>query len=99
MIREIKIVRREYSEIPMDLKNRTYECLKQSKLDQGEWNSYGRRYSIRGLHNLNRTPGIKLLPEDGIEKDLREYEELQKNSSLERKGLLRQVLNKTNLNN
>ncbi|MAH03538.1 hypothetical protein CMI39_01995 [Candidatus Pacearchaeota archaeon] len=73
MIRAIKIIRKDDG-ISKNLMKRIYEGLKKSNFPEEEWNLHGRRYSIKGLDNLSKTPGIKLFLGEGIEEDLKEYD-------------------------
>jgi len=75
---ELKIIRADFG--TGALENRIYEALRKSELpcSLGRWNQHGRRYNIKGLYNLIRTPGIKATFTDSIENDYREFEERRK---------------------
>ena len=77
---EIKIRRIDVGGEELPLEMRVYEAVRKSELpcSQGEWNSRGREYSIKGLHNLMRTSSIRATFENSIEEDLKMYEEKRK---------------------
>ena len=70
---ELKVKRADLV-VPEDIFQRTYEALRRPRhpVSQEErWNPHGKKYGIKGLHNLERTPGVKIAEfEDGIERGL-----------------------------
>ena len=71
---EIKVIRADLGS--GFLETRMYEALRKSRLpcSLGRWNQHGRKYNIKGLYNLVRTPEIEAIFDDNIEADLRAYE-------------------------
>ena len=71
-------VRRADLVVPDNLLQRTYEALKRPRhpaSQEERWNPHGRKYGIKGLHNLTKTPNIRVIEfENGIEGDLKQYE-------------------------
>ena len=56
---EVKVMRGDTGIPPSDLTMREYIGVRRSENSgNGNWNPHGRRYSIKGLYNLVRTPEI-----------------------------------------
>jgi len=78
-MKELKITRRNPEKLALEklmeipLEKREYEACRKSKFNSEEWNPRGKHYSIKGLYNLQKTPGITLLFEDKVRMDLERY--------------------------
>ena len=69
---DVRIIRADFGKVNLEM--RRYEALRKSKFGSG-WNTYGRKYGIRGLYNLVRTSGVQVEFSNHIGADLRIYEE------------------------
>ncbi len=68
----VRIIRADTGEVSLNM--RKYKALKKSEEGLGR-NQHRKEYSIKGLFNLVRTPGIEAELSEDIEADLRVYEE------------------------
>lgn len=76
----------EELEIKIQKWNSGYEGVRKSTVPdtRGQWNLHGRKYTLQGLYNLSKTPGITLILPEEIQAELKAYEQRKSKSLAEK---------------